>query len=186
MPSSLVFHHDKTGLRAKRRAKRRKGTPLSFALTIFLALGPIFSFAPMPAKAGTGNHKTESISETKASKRIEGPVKAEILRIIDGDTLIARAFVWPGQAIETHIRLRGINAPELRGKCTAERTRAAIARERLASLVENKAIALRDIGFDKYGGRMVASVILEDGTPIADQLMAEQLAIRYGAPKHWC
>jgi hypothetical protein len=49
---------------------------------------------------------------------------AEVLRVIDGDTFEARVHVWPGLDITTKIRLRGIDAPELRAKCAAERTMA--------------------------------------------------------------
>ena len=48
---------------------------------------------------------------------------AEILRVIDGDTFEARVRVWPGLDITTKVRLRGIDAPELRAHCEGERVK---------------------------------------------------------------
>ena len=40
---------------------------------------------------------------------------AEVVRIIDGDTFEARVRVWPGLDVDTHVRLRGIDAARYRG-----------------------------------------------------------------------
>ena len=70
-----------------------------------------------------------------AAERLAGPVEADVVRVVDGDTLVARARIWLGQTVETHVRLAGVDAPELRGKCAAEKARALAAREALARLV---------------------------------------------------
>ena len=56
--------------------------------------------------------------------RIAGPVAAEILRIVDGDTLLVEATPWPQQRMEVYVRLRGIDTPELNASCPALRERA--------------------------------------------------------------
>lgn len=45
----------------------------------------------------------------------------EVVRVIDGDTLEARVHLWPGLEMMTRVRLRGIDAPELKAHCPEER-----------------------------------------------------------------
>ena len=53
---------------------------------------------------------------------LPGPVPAEVVDIIDGDTVTVRARIWPGQFVETRVRLRGADTPEIRRPdCEAER-----------------------------------------------------------------
>ena len=55
---------------------------------------------------------------------LRGPYDADVLHVVDGDTLVVKARIWLGTAVEIKVRLQGIDAPELRGSCTAERRRA--------------------------------------------------------------
>jgi hypothetical protein len=48
---------------------------------------------------------------------LNGPVNAELLRVIDGDTIEVRARIWLGLDLTTRVRLSGIDAPELDGAC---------------------------------------------------------------------
>ena len=77
---------------------------------------------------------------------------AEVLRVIDGDTFEARVHVWPGLDITTKIRLRGIDAPELRAKCAAERTMAEAARDALGAMLAEGTVGISGVTLDKYGG----------------------------------
>ena len=54
---------------------------------------------------------------------------AEVLRVIDGDTFVARVHIWPGMDVTTRVRLRGIDAPELHARCEEERSQALAARD---------------------------------------------------------
>jgi len=40
---------------------------------------------------------------------------ATVVRVIDGDTLEVRVNLWPGLVAEYAVRVRDIDAPELRG-----------------------------------------------------------------------
>ena len=60
---------------------------------------------------------------------------AEVLNIIDGDTIRVQAHMWPGQQWAGLIRLRGIDTLELRDQCQAEKDQAIMARDPLVSLV---------------------------------------------------
>lgn len=117
-----------------------------------------------------------------------GSYRAQVLRVIDGDTLEARVAVWMGQEMITKIRLRGIDAPEIRGACDSERGQALAARDALAALVGDRPVTLSDIGPDKYFGRVVARVGTPDGRDAGGQLLAQGLARPYGGRKRdgWC
>jgi endonuclease YncB( thermonuclease family) len=49
-----------------------------------------------------------------AAKKLRGPVEAIVVKVIDGDTFVADAAVWPGQTVRVNIRIRGIDAPEMK------------------------------------------------------------------------
>lgn len=118
---------------------------------------------------------------------MEGPVAAEVLRVIDGDTLTVRAKIWIGQELTTNVRLSGVNAPELSGGCDEERALAEAARRFLATRVEGRPVTLRKIALDKFGGRVVA--VVEDGAgDLAAALLAARLAVPYdgGRRGSWC
>ncbi|NVP54034.1 thermonuclease family protein [Mycoplana rhizolycopersici] len=119
---------------------------------------------------------------------VAGPVTADLLRVVDGDTLLVSARPWPQQSIEVLVRLRGIDAPELRAKCPAARGSAHAARLLLGRLVGVGApVILTNIAGDKYFGRVVADVRLSDDVNPAHELVAAGLAIPYdGAARRPC
>ncbi len=109
---------------------------------------------------------------------ISGPVEAKLIRVVDGDTLLVSAAPWPGHSIETYVRLRGIDAPELHAKCEATRLAARQARDGLSRLLTTK-VSLLAISGDKYFGRVLADIHLEDGRSVADVLLASGLVESY-------
>src|ERR1700750_1770804 len=54
-------------------------------------------------------------------------LSADVLRVIDGDTFEARVHLWPGLYVTTRVRLRGIDAPELKARCGGARLQAQVA-----------------------------------------------------------
>lgn len=99
-----------------------------------------------------------------ASRSIAGPVQADVVRVIDGDTVLVEAMPWPDHRISTYVRLRGIDAPEMKSRCAAFRGAARLAREHLATLMAGETrVTLTAISGDKYFGRVVADLTLEDG-----------------------
>jgi endonuclease YncB( thermonuclease family) len=113
---------------------------------------------------------------------------ADILRVIDGDTFEARVRAWPGLDVTTKVRLRGIDAPELRAVCAEERRTAEAARERLQAMLARGRVAIADVSLDKYGGRVVASVSTVDVADVAAALIEAGLARSYagGGRVGWC
>ncbi len=125
-----------------------------------------------------------------ARDEISGPVSAEIIRVVDGDTLLVEAQPWPQQKMEVYVRVRGIDAPELKSKCEAIRSAGMDARHALETLAaQSSRIQLTRISGDKYFGRIVADVILSDGHSVADGLLLAGLVRTYDGgrkPRETC
>jgi len=122
-----------------------------------------------------------------AAERIAGPVVATVVRVIDGDTIEARVRLWLDLQLTTSVRIRGIDAPEVRGRCQTEKDLAATATRRLAEVAVGE-VTLIDIAEDKFFGRVVADVRAADGTDLAAMMLADGLARPYdgGARATWC
>ena len=128
-----------------------------------------------------------------ALKILPGPIPARIVRVVDGDTLAVRAQIWVQQQVDVLVRIRGVDAPELKGKCAKETQMAEAAKARLEQMIQgHEMVFLEQISPDKYGGRVVAIVrLLPDKTPFADVgslLLQEGVVRRYDgrARPGWC
>lgn len=114
------------------------------------------------------------------SSAINGPVAAQIIRVIDGDTLMVAARPWPQQIMEAYVRLRGIDAPEMHSQCPSVKIAAEQARQALEKLAgEGANIQLTEISGDKYFGRILANVQLENGHDAAQDLLLAGYAQPY-------
>jgi endonuclease YncB( thermonuclease family) len=113
---------------------------------------------------------------------------AEVLRVLDGDTFEARVRVWPGLDITTKIRLRSIDAPELKAHCADERSRAEAARDALKMMLAEGGVAVSHVGLDKYGGRVLADAATRATPDIGTAMLAKCLARAYGGGhrESWC
>jgi len=145
------------------------------ALMAAIGMASVWSMTPLSA-------------ESLARKTLAGPVAATVLTVIDGDTLTVRAHIWVGQEVETHVRLMGVDTPELHGRCEAEKSKAQDAKLFTARLTSSGKVFLYDVRSDKYGGRVDATVRTEDGRNLADALIQAGLARHYGGGKRaaWC
>ena len=124
-----------------------------------------------------------------AGERLAGPVTAEVVRVVDGDTIEVRARIWLSQYVLVDVRVRGIDAPEAggRAKCRSERVKAAEALRRMEQLAVGE-VRLSDITEDKYAGRVDADVVNADGLDLKGAMLASGLARPYdGAIRSdWC
>lgn len=118
---------------------------------------------------------------------LQGPIVADVVSNYDGDTITVRAHIWPGQTVETGVRVEGVDTPEIRGKCPKERRLAVVARDMTKRLVGAR-VQLRDIRPGKYAGRVVARVFISDGQDLAEVLIQNALGRPYagGKRKGWC
>lgn len=92
---------------------------------------------------------------------------ATVDRVVDGDTMVAHLELLPGEAWHgRHVRVEGINAPELSA------AGGAAARDFAAGLAPAGAeVTLVASRRDKYG-RVLAKVVLADGTDFAATMLA--------------
>ncbi|MEM1040745.1 MAG: thermonuclease family protein [Pseudomonadota bacterium] len=145
----------------------------------------------LPAKNADAQ-STAQITPIDRREIIEGPVTATVLRVRDGDSIDVLAHIWPGQRIAVSVRLRNIDAPELRARCQEERLIAKAAKHHLISLImqagTNPTITLYKIGGGKYFGRILASARSSNGIDIGQNMIKSGLAVPYRQRKrqNWC
>lgn len=119
---------------------------------------------------------------------------AQVTRVVDGDTLTVDVSLWPGLTIETAIRVRGVDAPEVsRTGCEAEARWGEEASAWLASAYPpGTDVRIEEIEEGSFAGRTIARVSRWDGArwvSAADELMARQLAVEWTPdmdPVPWC
>ncbi len=107
----------------------------------------------------------------RAAENLAGPVEADIVRVIDGDTVEVRAHIWLGQQMTVMVRLAGVDAPELAGApCPQARQRALDAKSFLTARLDHQNVRLHDIRYGKYAGRVVARMELPSGEDVSSLL----------------
>lgn len=107
--------------------------------------------------------------------------RATVLRHLDGDSLVARIDLGFRLWSEQHLRLNGLDAPELRSRDPEQRRDALAAQYRLAGLVPVGAtctIRTDPDPRDKYG-RWLCQITTDDGKDVNAVLLSEGLARAY-------
>jgi len=117
----------------------------------------------------------------------------KVLRIVDGDSLeIANEFL--PQELKLFVRIKGIDTPEKapRAKCEKENILAQKASNYTKNSIEkaqknHQKITFSEIKWDKYGGRIVAKVMIDDND-LGQELVRKGLARVYHGEKKktWC
>ena len=114
-----------------------------------------------------------------------------VVRVVDGDTVKVDAGAdLPPELASLSVRLRGVDTPEKgrRAKCEAERQagRAATAFTE-AAVAGAGSILVRDPAWGKWGGRVIADLIL-DGRSLSAVLLETGHGRAYGGGRRgsWC
>ena len=156
------------------------------AVTFALGLGISASIGPVTANRSEAPAPVPARSSETATIRIVHP--AEVVRVVDGDTFEARVHLWPGLDLSTRVRLRGIDAPELKASCPQELQMAEAASEALRGLLGEGEVTIFNIGPDKYSGRVVADVATRKTANVSASLLAAGHARSYngGHRAGWC
>jgi endonuclease YncB( thermonuclease family) len=130
---------------------------------------------------GAGRHSAAAFNPQLA-------YPAEVLRVIDGDTFEARVRVWRGFEINTKVRLRAIDAPELHARCAREYLKAEAARAALQTILSAGGVTVSQIGPDKYRGRIDAAVATRSTADVSAALLKGGWARSYdgGRRGSWC
>jgi len=113
---------------------------------------------------------------------------AEVVRVLDGDTFEARVAMGFGPPVTTRVRLRGIDAAEMKARCREEFTKALAAREALIKILAEGAVRLSSVGPDKYPGRIDAYVSTRGTPDVSAALLKARLVRSYdgGRRRSWC
>ena len=130
-----------------------------------------------------------AVSPVAAVEEVAGPVPAEVVRVIDGDTIDVRAQIWLGQEVATRVRIDGVDTPELRGDCDQERALATAARDYLVTMLVDGRVLLHQVHYGTYAGRVVARVTTPEGVDVALALLHAGHGRPYsgrGARETWC
>jgi endonuclease YncB( thermonuclease family) len=160
------------------------GAVFAFGVTAGTLLKPA-AFAPSIEPAAAAVVRGDSAPARLANHAAH---PAEVLRILDGDTFEARVHVWPGLDVTTKVRLRGIDAPELKARCPAERAKAEAAQKALAAILAEGGVEISRVGLDKFGGRVDAEAATTSTPDVSAALLTQGLARRYGGGRRdtWC
>ena len=112
----------------------------------------------------------------------------EVVRVYDGDTVTVNVPGWPDiVGREIGVRIKGIDAPEIRGKCEQEKLAAVKARDAAAGfLAGSQRVSIVDPVRGKYF-RIVAD-IRADGVLLSRWMLNNGHAREYAgkARRGWC
>ena len=113
---------------------------------------------------------------------------ADVIRVIDGDTFEVRVRVWPGLNVDTKVRLRNIDAPELHARFADELAKAQAARTALETMLAAGGVMISQVGIDKYGGRVDAAVATRNTADVSAALLTGGWARGYDGGRRvtWC
>ena len=128
----------------------------------------------------------EMVWKSAGNPGIRHPV--DVIRTIDGDTFEARVHLSPGLDLTTRVRLRGVDAPELKAACAGELELAEAAGAALRGLLGEGGVTIYNIGPDKYHGRVVADAATRRTDNVSAALLAAGHARGYvrGRRGAWC
>src|SRR5580700_2569025 len=145
---------------------------------------------PHPKTAPMSAYRPYGGRQVLADKALAGTrvYAAEVVRIIDGDTFVARMRTGSGGEVETRVRLRNIDAAELHARCSRELRLALAARAALQRLLTDGRVILSHVGPDKYPGRIDANVATHNTNDISAAMLSGGFARAYdgGRRGSWC
>ena len=123
-----------------------------------------------------------------ANKAYGDIVITEVVSVYDADTFRVNIPGWPDIiGLRAPVRVLGIDAPEIRGKCESEKVAAKVARQFTVDMLANcKKIELRNIKRGKYF-RILADVYIDDQS-LSEALIESGHARPYdgGTRSGWC
>jgi endonuclease YncB( thermonuclease family) len=175
--------------------RARLGPVLPWVFIVGVAIGTILGnrywhhhWIPYLPPIHGPSRSFDADSPWRDAGNIAAPRPVTVTRTIDGDTFEARVALSSGATITTHVRLRGIDAPELHARCAGEFRGAVAAADALDKLLHEGGVMISNIGQDKYPGRIDADV----ATSQTPNVSAALLAGGYGRPydgghrESWC
>ncbi|MBN2675874.1 MAG: thermonuclease family protein [Alphaproteobacteria bacterium] len=123
------------------------------------------------------------------SAKISGNWPAEVLRVIDGDTFLARIDLGEQTFSTVSVRIKGVDTPEKNGYCAEEISMAQEAKVYLTEIfdkADNK-IILNYAQDGKYKNRVLGEVKV-NGKDLSTILLQKPFVRKYSGKKRlsWC
>lgn len=139
----------------------------------------------VPVTDGERARDAEIVLQQAGHPDVREPV--DVIRTIDGDTFLARIRQRDGRDLVVRVRLRGIDAPELKASCQEELDKAEAAARALRDLLGQGGVTITNLGPDKYG-RVLADVATRRTVNVSAALLAGGFARSYngGHRDGWC
>ena len=158
------------------------------AATFAIGVGVGATIGPVTASRSISDAPPPPPSDAREFSVARASHPVEVLRVVDGDTFEARVNLWPGLDITTRVRLRGIDAPEMKARCSEERNKAESARSALRVLLDQGEVGISQVSLDKYGGRVLASASTRATPDVSAALLSAGMGRRYsgGQRDGWC
>lgn len=106
------------------------------------------------------------VNNSEPSKYFNNEIQVE--NVYDGDTI---KIIYPGLPPELgklSVRFRGVDTPEIKGKCDSEKKKAISAKNFTKKTIEKHGnnVLLENMSWDKYGGRLLADVYVIEKTTV--------------------
>ena len=134
---------------------------------------------------------TSNIITWKDTVEYVSPItEGQVVKVYDGDTLtIAAKMPYENSPLfRFHVRLDGIDTPEIKGKTPEEKALAKEARDAISTICMNKTVTLKNVKNEKYG-RILADVYCEN-VHLNEWLISQRYAVKYSggtkvSPSSW-
>ena len=166
------------------------GVIFGLGLAVGTALEPTLPMRLSSIHAFSATRFAATAPSARAPRPFDGEhaYPADVVRVIDGDTFEARVRVWPGLVVDTKVRLRNVDAPELHARCASELRKAQAARAALETMLAAGGVTISQVGLDKYAGRIDALVATRDAADVSAALFNGGFARAYdgGRRGSWC
>ena len=111
--------------------------------------------------------------------------EGKVIKVYDCDTItIATKVPYLSTLNESnvmyrfHVRLLGIDTPEMKTKNEDEKTVAHLAQKTLSEMILNKNVSLKNTSLDKYG-RILANVYTDNGIELSKWAIDNRFAVFY-------
>jgi endonuclease YncB( thermonuclease family) len=169
---------------------RRFSGLLPWMFVVGIAVAIVLTFRhgtnwPIPHPKDGRSRDAEIILQQAGNPDIRQPV--DVIRTIDGDTFLARVHQRDGRDLVARVRLRGIDAPEMKASCQQELDKAEAATDALRALLGQGGVTIYNLGTEKYG-RVLADVATKRTANVSAMLLAGGYARSYngGHRDGWC
>jgi len=170
--------------------RRRFSGLLPWMFVVGIAVAIVLTFRhgtnwPIPHAEDGQSHDAEIVLQRAGHPDSREAV--DVIRTIDGDTFLARVHPRDGRDLVVRVRLRGIDAPEMKASCQDELDKAEAASDALRNLLGQGGVTIFNLGQDKYG-RVLADVATRRTANVSAALLAGGYVRSYngGHRDGWC